>query len=137
MAFVVDASIALGWLLQSQGTSQTAAAERALAREEAWVPSHFGVEVTRALRRHERRSLISAEFVDQALAHLRRLPLKQEMIEVLDRMPPVIALARRYELRIADAAYLDLAQRLSLPLATRDASLARAAEHAGVALFTA
>jgi predicted nucleic acid-binding protein len=50
-------------------------------------------------------------------------------------MPEIIALARGHALRVADAAYLELAIRTALPLATRDRSLARAAETAGVALF--
>ena len=44
-------------------------------------------------------------------------------------------MARRHILRIADAAYLELALRAALPLATRDVALAQAAQTAGAALF--
>jgi predicted nucleic acid-binding protein len=137
MDFVVDASVAMGWLLQSQVKPVTEAAEKALAHGIAWVPSHFGIEVIRTLRTHERRRLITPVIVDTALARLRALPLKQDAGEMLDRLATIVALARRRTLRVADAAYLELALRLGLPLATRDASLARAAKDAGVSLFSA
>jgi predicted nucleic acid-binding protein len=47
----------------------------------------------------------------------------------------IVALARRHILRIADAAYLELALRAALPLATRDVALVQAAQTAGAALF--
>src|SRR5206468_8423473 len=137
MDFIVDASVAMGWLLQSQVRPVTEAAEKALADGIGWVPSHFGIEVIRTLRTHERRRLITPGVIDTALARLRDLSLKQDAGEMLDRLATIVALARRHTLRVADAAYLELAQRRGLPLATRDASLARAAKAAGVPLFSA
>jgi predicted nucleic acid-binding protein len=136
MAFVVDASVAMGWLLASQANSLTIAAENALADDVGWVPTHLAIKVARALRHHERRDLIAREMADEALARLCRLPLKQDTRETLDVIERIVALARRHNLRIADAAYLDLASHLGLPLATRDLTLARAAKQAGVALFS-
>jgi predicted nucleic acid-binding protein len=137
MAFVVDASVTMGWLLRSQANPLTIAAENALIQDIGWVPSHFGVEVGRALRHHERRKRIAPEVVDDALARLGRLSLKQDTSEMVALIPTIVALARKYNLRVADAAYLELALRLGVRLATRDASLARAAREAGVPLFTA
>ena len=136
MDFVVDASIAMGWLLQSQANSVTVAAENALDRNIGWVPSYFGIEVARTLRSHERRGLISAEMVEKAIARLRDLPLKQDADETLNRLATIVALARLHTLRVADSAYLELGLRLGVPLATRDASLVRAAKEAGVPLFS-
>jgi predicted nucleic acid-binding protein len=79
--------------------------------------------------------LLAAEVIDIGLAQLRALPLREDGSKTLDRLHDIVSLARRHELRIADAAYLELAVRTALPLATRDAALARAAEAAGVALF--
>jgi predicted nucleic acid-binding protein len=115
MAIVVDASVAVGWIARTQATPLTSAALSLVAREFGCVPSYFGIEVARALRHHERRNLLTADLVD--------------------RVSDIIALARRHGLRIADAAYLELAVRTALPLATRDVSLARAAEATGVVLF--
>jgi predicted nucleic acid-binding protein len=136
MAFVVDASVAAGWVLPSQADPLTAAAANALTRDIGWVPSHFGIEVARTLRRHERRGVIAPNIVDRALAGLRDLPLKQDSIRALDLAPRIVGLARGLTLRVADAAYLELALRLDLPLATRDEALARATVKAGARLFT-
>jgi predicted nucleic acid-binding protein len=69
------------------------------------------------------------------LAQLRDLPLRDDSTRTLDHLPEIVALARHHTLRVADAAYLELALRTGLPLATRDQSLARAAEAAGAPLF--
>jgi predicted nucleic acid-binding protein len=135
MVLVVDASVALGWIARTQATPLTSAALSLVARESGCVPSYFGIELARALRAHERRNLLTADMVDRGLAHVRALPLRQDNSRTLDRASDIIALARRHGLRIADAAYLELAVRTALPLATRDVSLARAAEATGVALF--
>jgi predicted nucleic acid-binding protein len=135
MALVVDASIAMGWIARTQATPLTDAALSLVAREFGCVPSYFGLEVARALRAHERRGLLAPDVVDIGLAQLQALPLREDGSRTLDRVQDIVALARRHELRIADAAYLELALRTTLPRATRDAALARAAKAAGVALF--
>src|SRR5882757_4365492 len=106
MDLVVDASIAMGWLVRSQATPLTYAARNALARDLGWVPAHFGIEIARSLRRLERRRLISPEIVDNAIARLHDLSLQQDAGEMLDRIATIVALARRHTLRVADAAYL-------------------------------
>lgn len=135
MAVVVDASIALGWLLLSQASSLTRAALAFVERESGWVPAHFAIEVVRTLRSHERRGLIAAENVDVAIILLRSQALKQDQVSAVEQMSTIVALARTHRLRVADASYLELSVRLKLPLATKDTALARAAECAGVALF--
>lgn len=135
MDFVVDASVAMGWLLRSQANSYTGVAEAALLESYGWVPCHFGIEILRSLRSQERRGLLSAREVDDAVSRLSDFPLRQDADDALGHMPTIVALARRERLRIADAVYLELALRLKLPLATRDAALARAAERSGATLF--
>jgi predicted nucleic acid-binding protein len=136
MDFVLDASIAMGWLLQSQASQLTNVAEEALLDGTAWVPDHFGIEVMRALRGHERRGLLAPSAVDEALTRLRHLPLKPDPERMLHRFADIVGLARRHGLRVADAAYLDMALRMNLPLATRDTALAQAAVAASASLFT-
>lgn len=136
MAIVIDASIAMGWLAPSQTTPMSKAALAIVGREAGIVPRHFAIEVARALRGLERRNLISPELVDVAPIDLRSLRLRQDSQEMFDLLPAIVALARRYTLRVADAAYLELATRVAAPLATRDAALAQAAVAAGATLFT-
>ncbi len=135
MALVIDASIALGWISPRQATPLTDSALSRVASEFGCVPAYFGIEVARVLRNHERRNLLAADVVDTWLAQLRALPLREDSFRTLDTVQDVMLLARRHALRVADAAYLELAVRAALPLATRDDSLARAAETAGVVLF--
>jgi predicted nucleic acid-binding protein len=136
MALVVDASVALGWIARTQATALTDAALTAVTHAFGCVPAYFGIEVARALRTHERRNLLTAEMVDIGLAQVRALPLQEDSSKMLDRAPEIVALARRYGLRVADGAYLELALRTALPLATRDPQLAQAAQAAGATIFT-
>ena len=135
MAIVFDASVAMGWIARTQATALTEAALVAVAREFGYVTSYFAIEVARALRNHERRNLLAADLVDTGLAQLRALPLREDSAKSLDIVGDVVVLARRHGLRVADAAYLELALRTGLPLATRDQSLAHAAAAAAVALY--
>lgn len=135
MALVIDASVAMGWLLQSQADEFTTAAETVLEGESAWIPNHFGLEVARTLRTLERRNLITSEAVDTALARLADMPLRQDIDDAIAHISEAVALARRHALRVADAAYLELALRIDVPLATRDRRLATAAANAGATLF--
>jgi predicted nucleic acid-binding protein len=135
MAIVIDASVATGWLLQSQADELTNAAEAALTEDSGWVPSHFGIELARGLRSLERRGLLTSQMVDDALKRLGDVPLQQDGDDALEHVAKIVTLARQYTLRVADAAYLELALRIDLPLATRDRALAMAATRAGAALF--
>jgi predicted nucleic acid-binding protein len=137
MAVIIDASVAIGWLVRTQATPLTRAALVVVARETGWIPAHFAIEVARTLRNHERRRLLTPAFVDEALGLLRTQRLRHDPADPVQLVEMIVALARRHALRVADAAYLELALRLGLPLATRDAALGRAASAAGIALFTA
>jgi predicted nucleic acid-binding protein len=133
MAIVIDASIAMGWLTPSQTTPASNAALVAIRRQPGI--RHFAFEVARALSSLERRNLITPALVDASLVDLRSLRLQQDRVDTFDILPAIDALARRYTLRVANAAYLELAIRSAAPLATRDAKLAKAATEAGAALF--
>ena len=137
MALVIDASVAMGWFIESQATPISRAALVAVNRESGIVPAHFGIEMARALRNRERRNLMSAEAVDGSLSELCTLRLSQDSATILDIVGRIVELARHHQLRVADAAYLELALRQRLLLATADAALALAAARAGVNLLTA
>jgi predicted nucleic acid-binding protein len=136
MAVIVDASVAMGWLVQSQATSLTEAALREVVERPGLVPVHFGLEILRALRHRERRDLMTPEAVDLRLEHLRALGLRQDDSHVLDLAERITALSRSQGLRVSDAAYLELALRSERALATQDVALARAAIATGARLFT-
>jgi len=70
------------------------------------------------------------------LARIRNLPIIPDAADasLILTLPD---LARKYELTNYDAAYLEVAVRRRIPLATTDGALRRAAIKAGVSLATA
>jgi predicted nucleic acid-binding protein len=137
VAQVIDASVAVAWGVPSQATRLTEAVLDAVGMNGGHVPAVFWFEVLYGLGGLEHRGVISRETVDQFLARAIGFPLRIHPARDSAKMTDLHRMARRYRLNVYDAAYLELALELNLPLATRDASLARAAEQAGVKLFTA
>lgn len=136
MAIVIDASVAMGWIVPSQGSPLADRALDVVTDDAGWVPAHFGIDIARALRTRERRSLLTSEQIAAALRRLRALSLKQDHVPALDVVETIVALARQQSVRTADASYLELAMRMNLPLATQDTALARAALRTGTALLS-
>jgi predicted nucleic acid-binding protein len=134
-AFVLDASIAVRWCIDSQKTADSEAALQALADGQALVPSVFPLEVLHALLRAERELGLAEVKIRSFLDDLLLLPIEvrdHELSTVLGRIQP---LARKLGISSYDASYLELAQRLRFPLATADESLEKAARKAGIPLF--
>jgi predicted nucleic acid-binding protein len=133
MALVLDASITLAWAFQEVEPTASEARER-LRREDAVVPSLWWFEVRNGLVMGERRRLLTEQRSGRFLRDLGRVTL------IVDGIPDetaVLTLARRHRLTVYDAAYLELAQRQALPLATLDGELATAARTEQVALIGA
>lgn len=99
--------------------------------DEAWVPSLWWFEVRNTLLVSERRGRLTEADTTAFLAALSRLAIS------VDRPPSddVLALARRRNLTVYDAAYLELARRADMPLATLDRRLALAARAEQVVLI--
>ena len=84
----------------------------------------------------EHRGIIARPDVDEFVIALSEMPLTVDAAYDSVAMPGLYEVARRYGLKIYDAAYLELALRSGLPLATRDEALSpSAAEAAGATLF--
>jgi predicted nucleic acid-binding protein len=135
MSFVIDSSATLAWVY---GEETTAAISEVLARlteRGAWVPSLWRLEVANVLEMNVRRGRHDATFRDDALADLTVLPIHLD--EETDRhaWAGTARLAGRHRLTLYDAAYLELAQRRGLPLATLDEDLRRAATGEGLILL--
>ena len=133
MPFVIDASIVVAWGLEEDSS----VAEKALSRieaDEALAPSLWWFEVRNGLIVAERQGRIREARTTEFLGAL------AETAVSLDFSPDerhLIALARRHRLTVYDAAYLELALRQNLTLATLDRTLARAAHAEGVPLIGA
>jgi len=131
MPFVLDASIAASWAFL-EGDQNAELAFETLLADSAIAPWLWWYEVRNLLivsERHRRRSPADTEAF---LGLLATLPIR------LDHAPEqgsVLSLARTHKLTVYDAAYLELAGREGIPLATLDADLVRAALTAGVPLI--
>jgi predicted nucleic acid-binding protein len=128
MAYVIDPSVALAWLLPDE-TSERANAFRVAVEKGAhtWIPSHWWLEIGNGLLMAERRGRITSEQVGQALSLVRSLPLEED-VETSAQLPVrIFTLARKHRLTIYDAAYLELAQRRGAILASFDDQLLKAA----------
>jgi len=115
---VIDASAVVDLLARSGGGP--AALER-LSSRELHAPAHLDAEVLSGLGRLHRAGALSAEDVMIRLGEFMTAPIARH-----DLAPLVTgAWQRRHRLRLADALYAELAERLGLPLITTDARLAR------------
>jgi predicted nucleic acid-binding protein len=128
---VVDASITLAWAFEEVDARASEARER-LRREGAVVPSLWWFEVRNGLVMGERRVLSTVQRTARFLRDISRLEI---VVGGLPDEMTLIALARRRRLTVYDAAYLELALREALPLATLDQALAGAAGAEGVSLI--
>jgi predicted nucleic acid-binding protein len=136
-AFVLDASIALAWCFADEATPAADALLDRLADEEAAAPALWRLEVANALTMAERRGQLSVAGLTRSVSLLQRLAVAIDP-EGPDRaFRELLDLARSEGLTVYDAAYLELALRLGLPLASKDARLRKAAAGLGLALLGA
>lgn len=140
MNFVLDASVALLWLAPASnpaGVDYAAATLRQLRQGQAVVPSLFALEIANVVAKLEAKALISEADSQPYIQLLKRLNIATDHATTAQALSDSLNLARRYHLSAYDAAYLELALRAGLPLATLDADLAKAATSAGVVLLEA
>lgn len=134
MALVVDASAILALALEEDEGLYGEAVIDAIVADEAFVPALFWFEIRNALLMSERRKRITSERTDQFLADLKVLPI---VVDAQPRWEAALDLARTHHLTVHDAAYLELAQRKAVSLATIDTALAKAAGSASLRVFQA
>ncbi len=132
MAFVIDASIAAALAFGEIDDSRAVTAVERLQSTYALAPPLFYYEVRNALLVGERRGRSDARKSARFLRELENLPIR---IVAPGDGSTLMALARSRSLTVYDAAYLDLAVREALPLATLDRALEQAARAEGVAVF--
>jgi predicted nucleic acid-binding protein len=130
---VLDSSIGAAWCFPDEETSYTKAVLQTVAApSEAVAPRLWAYEIRNSVLLGVRRNRITQAHAEDFLDTLNSLPIRLADPPSYDA---VFALAGRYALTVYDAAYLDLAIREGLPVATLDKALTRAAEQSGVAVF--
>jgi predicted nucleic acid-binding protein len=134
LTLVIDASILAAWFLDEKPDPRVETVFHIVARVETLAPTLFYYEIRNALLVSERRNRITEAMSAAFLRDLGLLPIR--LAPAADG-ESLMALARERKLTVHDAAYLELARREALPLATLDRDLERAAIAEGVALFGA
>lgn len=134
---VIDASVALAWCFEDETTAATSEVLRRLADEAAAVPTTWRVEVANVLAMAERRRRITPAESAQFIAKLEGLAIIVDEETSPRAFTRILDLAREERLTAYDAAYLELAMRLGVPLASKDRDLCEAAERVGAGVIRA
>ena len=132
---MIDSSVALTWCFEDEASP---AADRLLAQltdTGAVAPSLWPLEVLNGLAMAERRGRLTTLARHEKISFLQALPISLDHETAAQAWTTTTRLAERYRLTLYDAAYLELAQRLNLPLATLDNELREAARALGLPLL--
>ncbi len=132
MSLVLDASLTLSWYFDDEVKPAGDAVLARVGANGAFVPSLWRIEVANALQVALRRKRIDKDFRSRALRHLEILPITVDRETDTFVWSATLDLADRFDLTVYDAAYLELAHRRNLPLATLDKELIVAARALGV-----
>ena len=130
---ILDCSAALAWVLPGEGD---AAADQLLEEVAVDGAGLWPLEVANVLLVAERRGRITLSERHQALSILTELPIHIEPNTAARAWTDTLILAETRKLTVYDASYLEAAIRLSLPLASRDGDLRKAASACGVSILT-
>ena len=134
-AFVLDCSITMTWCFGDEATAAAYAVLDRLASETAVVPPHWYLEVGNVLIMAEKRKRISTDATTEFLKLLGALDIEIDSVPADSTFPHIVPLCRKYSLTSYDAAYLELAIRRQLPLASLDTELRAGAKRAGISLL--
>lgn len=130
MPFVIDNSVVSGWFIGNQANAYSDAIAERLVRDRAVAPALLQLEFANVLRTACKRGRLVIQDARAIVEQIESLPID------IDRETPgpaaILALALRYDLSSYDAAYLEIALRRQMPIATSDEALREAAWAAGV-----
>lgn len=135
MSLVLDCSATMARAFPNERTVPIDLLFLAIAQNGAWVPQLWRIEVANTLNIGIRRKRIDSNDRALILAHLNSLPISLDAESYRHCWNRTIPLADKHNLTVYDATYLELALRRSLPLATLDLDLRKAAQTEGVVLL--
>lgn len=138
MSLVLDNSVVMRWCFGVGSATDLAYSEKvmdALMTGPALVPALWNLEVANVLARAERQQVIGTSHSAAFVAMLRNLPITVDLEDVGLALSDTLNLARSHQLSAYDAAYLELALRKQIPLATLDSDLRKAIAAAGAIPF--
>jgi predicted nucleic acid-binding protein len=138
VSLVLDASMALAWLIDRADRTEAALARQAFGEVSAFgaqVPALWHAEVANTLLVFERAKRLSVQDSVSYLSDIALLAIEQDDLPPAAGQARVLDLGRIHDLSAYDATYLELAMRRAAALATFDRKLAAAARNAGVRVF--
>ena len=135
--FVLDASVALAWLLDDPVPAYALRVKGSLRNARPLVPPLWILEVANVLAVGERRGNLTSDLVVRSMSLVEQLLRETiEMISLPATFRQIATTARSLRLTAYDAFYLEIARSEGVPLATLDRALRAAAPKAGVELLT-
>jgi len=137
VSLVLDSSAALAWICDDETTDSIRLIFNAVAEQGAFVPSLWRLEIANSLTVAVRRGRIGHKFRRAALADLGDLDIIVDAQTDSRAWNATLEFADRFLLTVYDAAYVELAERRALPLATLDRDMQRAGSQLGLKLLGA
>ena len=136
MSFVLDNSVAMRWCFESAAHPYAdGILQRLAAGEDAVVPVLWFYEASAVLSREQNRGTLAGPKAEDFIAELQALRIAADAESAARVFSDVHRFSLAYRLTSYDAAYLELALRRSLPLATLDDDLIRASKAAGITML--
>lgn len=135
MNMVLDSSATLAWVYAGEITEPIRHVFDLVSEKGAWVPGLWKLEVANVLEMGVRRGRHDAAFRNSTLADLALLPVSVDAATDRQAWGATLQLSERHRLTLYDAAYLELALRRGLALASLDAELRAAAQAEGVVVL--
>jgi predicted nucleic acid-binding protein len=131
--FVLDASIVLSWCFPDEETQKAEKiSERIALGDQPAVPAFWRHEVLNALLVGERRKRLTNELIEAFIEDLMQLPAEIDTPAAETVFHGTQDLCWKHGLTAYDAAYLELAMRHRISLATVDDALEQAARAEGI-----
>jgi predicted nucleic acid-binding protein len=127
VSLVLDSSVALAWVYTDEAPDPILRLLDEVRTNGAWIPGLWRWEIANVLQLNVRRGRHDADFRDEALASLALLSVKVDAEADRQAWSASVHLAERHRLTVYDAAYLEIASRRKIPLATLDRELRAAA----------
>ena len=134
-SFVIDNSVVMAWYFEDEASDYTVAILESLSKYDCIVPSIWPLEVANTLIVGERRGRGTEARAARFIALLDALPIHVDPETTKHALLDTLQLAREHHLSSYDAAYLELAMREGVPLATQDKALKKAALKCGLKIF--
>ncbi len=136
MSFILDSSITLSWCFSDEATPLTNSLLTKVEKDKAYVPNLWPLEVSNVLVMAERKKRINYAQIIEFIALLNDLNIEIDHHTSNIAFHEILSLAHSERLTTYDAAYLELAMRMGLPLATKDKQLQDIASRSGVVILS-